>query len=55
MIITVDGGSNENPRYAKVTAFAIPHFKDFNLYALFVVTNVAPITANELLATSSPD
>lgn len=34
-----DGRPDENPRYKKVIAHAIQHFKTFNLDALFVITN----------------
>lgn len=39
VIMTVDGGPDENPRYRKVIAFAIRHFKMYNLDALFIATN----------------
>ena len=39
MIITVDGGPDENPRYTHVIANAIKHFKEFNLDALYIATN----------------
>jgi len=39
VIISVDGGPDENPRYAKVIAHAVKHFRDNDLDALFVVTN----------------
>lgn len=38
-MISVDGGPDENPRYAKVIKFGIRHFKSYNLDALYVVTN----------------
>lgn len=38
-IFTVDGGPDENPRYQKVIANAIQHFKDFNLDVLIIATN----------------
>lgn len=39
VIMTVDGGPDENPRYQKVIAFAIQHFKRYDLDALFLATN----------------
>lgn len=39
VIISVDGGPDENPRYSKVIAQNVQHFKDFDLDGLFVVTN----------------
>lgn len=39
IIIFVDGGPDENPRYRKVKNFAIEHFKKYNLDALFIATN----------------
>ncbi|XP_049318606.1 uncharacterized protein LOC125780364 isoform X2 [Bactrocera dorsalis] len=36
IIIFVDGGPDENPRYRKVKNFAIEHFKKYNLDALFI-------------------
>ncbi|KAK4886935.1 hypothetical protein RN001_003206 [Aquatica leii] len=39
IIIFVDGGPDENPRYRKVNNFAIQHFKKYNLDALFIATN----------------
>lgn len=39
LIIMSDGGPDENPRYRKVIAHAIHHFKSFNLDALFLITN----------------
>ncbi|KAG5888931.1 hypothetical protein JTB14_006299 [Gonioctena quinquepunctata] len=39
VIMTVDGGPDENPRYQKVIVFAIQHFKRHDLDALFVATN----------------
>jgi len=38
-MITVDGGPDENPRYDKVIAVAIHHFKEHDLDALFIATN----------------
>lgn len=39
VIFTVDGGPDENPRYQKVIANAIQHFKDFNSDVLIIATN----------------
>ena len=39
VIMTVDGGPDENPRYEKVIGFAIQHFKRHDLDALFLATN----------------
>lgn len=39
VIISVDGGPDENPRYDKVIKIVIDHFKNYNLDAIFVVTN----------------
>lgn len=39
MIVTVDGGPDENPRYDKVVTAAINHFIDNDLDAYFVATN----------------
>ncbi|GBP53742.1 Probable ATP-dependent RNA helicase DDX27 [Eumeta japonica] len=39
VIMTVDGGPDENPRYQKVIGFAIQHFKRHDLDALFLATN----------------
>lgn len=39
LIITVDGGPNENPRFPRVISCAIQNFKKFNLDALFIATN----------------
>lgn len=39
VIMSVDGGPDENPRYHKVIAFAITHFKKYDLDALFIATN----------------
>ena len=37
MIVTVDGGPDENPRYQKTIASAIECFEDYQLDALFLV------------------
>lgn len=39
MIVTVDGGPDENPRYQRVIACAVKHFKDMDLDAIFIATN----------------
>ena len=39
MIITVDGGSDENPRYESTIKYAIEYFIENDLDALFIVTN----------------
>lgn len=39
LIISSDGGPDENPRYRKVIAHAIENFKRYDLDAVFVVTN----------------
>jgi hypothetical protein len=39
MILTTDGGPDENPRYQKVILHAIANFKKFNLDAMLVATN----------------
>ena len=39
LIVSSDGGPDENPRYQKVITHAIDHFKKLNLDAVFIVTN----------------
>lgn len=39
LIISTDGGPDENPRYEKVIQFAILHFEKYDLDAIFIVTN----------------
>lgn len=39
IIISCDGGPDENPRYPKVIANAVNHFKKYDLDAIFLVTN----------------
>ncbi|CAH0547066.1 unnamed protein product [Brassicogethes aeneus] len=39
VIMTVDGRPDENPRYQKVIGFAIQHFKQHDLDALFIAAN----------------
>ncbi len=38
LIISVDGGPDENPRYPKVINAAIRHFKEYNFDVVFVAT-----------------
>ena len=39
IIITVDGGPDENPRYKKTVTYAIAYFNSYDLDAVFVATN----------------
>lgn len=39
VIITSDGGPDENPRYKKVIEQAVAHFKKHDLDAFFLITN----------------
>ena len=39
MIVTVDGGPDENPRYKKIIECVIDYFNSFDLDALFIATN----------------
>lgn len=39
LIISSDDGPDENPRYRKVIAHTIEHFKKYNLDAIFIVIN----------------
>ena len=39
MIVTVDGGPDENPCYQKTMASAIEYFEEYQLDALFLATN----------------
>ena len=39
LVITVDGGPDENPRYQKVIETAVYHFVQNNLDAYFIATN----------------
>lgn len=39
IIVTVDGGPDENPRYQKVISFAINHFKKHDLDGIFIACN----------------
>ena len=39
MVISVDGGPDENPRYQKVIDVGIHHFLTYDLDCIFIVTN----------------
>lgn len=39
VVISTDGGPDENPRFEKVIKLAIGHFKKYDLDALFIITN----------------
>ncbi|GBP70813.1 hypothetical protein EVAR_54326_1 [Eumeta japonica] len=39
IIMTVDGGPDENPRFPQVIFHAISHFRKFDLDAIFIITN----------------
>ena len=39
MIVTVDGGPDENHRYQETIASAIEYFEEYQLDALFLATN----------------
>ena len=39
LVSTVDGGSDENPRYGKVIKVAVYHFLQYDFYAVFIATN----------------
>ena len=39
VIVTVDGGPDENPRFPKTLVASIRKFKKYNLDALFVLTH----------------
>ena len=41
MIVTVDGGPDENPRFQQTIASAIEYFEEYQLDALFLATNVS--------------
>ena len=45
MIVTVDGGPDENPRYKKTIDCAIDYFNSFDLDALFIATNAPGCSA----------
>ncbi|KAJ8687960.1 hypothetical protein QAD02_024398 [Eretmocerus hayati] len=45
MIISIDGGPDENPRYAKVISCAIRRFRRFDLDALIIATNAPGASA----------
>ena len=40
MVVTVDGGPDENPRYSKTIECTIDYFKTFDLDALFIARNI---------------
>lgn len=39
LVLTIDGGPNENLRYQKVTKVVVPHLLQQNFDALFIATN----------------
>ena len=39
MIVTVDGGPDENSKYGKTISCAVHYFNICNLYPFFLVTN----------------
>lgn len=39
VIMTVDGGPDENPRFPKVISHAVSHFRKFDLDAIIIITN----------------
>ena len=39
LMVTVDGGPDENPRYDKVICVAVHHFLEYDLDALIIATN----------------
>ena len=39
VMLTVDGGPDENPRYCNVVRYVIKHFLDYNLDAFYLATN----------------
>lgn len=41
IIITVDRGPDENPRYEQVIAFVVQHFREHNLDGLFIIINAS--------------
>lgn len=45
VIIFSDGGSDENPRYPKVIAFAIRYFRDYTVDIIFVGTKAPGCSA----------
>ena len=45
MILMVDGGPDENPRFPKVQDVAIRHFNHYNLDALIVSTHTPGMSA----------
>ena len=49
LIITVDGGPDENPRYEKTINCAIDLFRSYNLDALFLATNFTTRFSTQVL------
>ena len=49
LVITVNGGPDENPRYQKVIETAVYHFVQNNLDAYFIATNVPGRSAFNLV------
>ena len=45
MIVTVDGGPDEDPRYEKTVSYAVDYFNTYNLDAFFLVTNAPRFSA----------
>lgn len=45
LIMTVDGGPDENPRFPNVLSAAVHHFKTNNLDAVFIATNAPGLSA----------
>ena len=45
MIVSVDGGPDENPRYQKTITCAIDYFHTYDLDAFFLVTNAPGCSA----------
>ena len=39
MIVTVDGGLDENPRHEKTISYTVDYFNTFDFHAFFLVTN----------------
>ena len=39
MIVTVDGGLDENPRHEKTVSYTVDYFNTFDVHAFFLVTN----------------
>ena len=49
IIITVDGGPDENPRYKKTVTYAIAYFNSYDLDAVFVATNAPKENSVQLM------